>query len=161
MRLSRVAAGTAAYLLASCASGGAGTTTTTSAPAAAAPTIGTAQTLVATMVPTNASGNRITGRIRLVPTARPDELMAEIDLRGGAYQNKHAWVVRGGQCGDVAQDVGTTMTYRLIETRGDGMAQMKVPVRITIPSGTHHIAIFPDATNRNVVVSCGVLSPEK
>lgn len=113
------------------------------------------------MVPTNASGNRITGRILLVPTDRAGELTAEIDLRGGAYQNKHPWVVRAGQCGDVGHDVGTTMSYRLIETRGDGMAQMKVPVRITLPARTHHIAIFPDATNRSTVVSCGVLSVEK
>jgi hypothetical protein len=144
-----------AVALGACASGGA----TTADPGAATRPLRAADTLVATMIPTNASGNRIAGRIRLMPSDRIDELIADIDLRGGGYQNKYSWVVRAGQCGEQGQDLGTSMSYRLIETRGDGMAQMKIPVRIAIPEGrTHHVAIFSSPTSRNLVVSCGVLS---
>lgn len=155
MRLSASFLPASLLLAAACASGGAASN------AAEASTQATSRALVSTLVPTNASGNRITGRIRLVPTASVSEMTAEIDIRGGAYQNKYGWEVRTGQCGDNGQALGTIMAYPLIETRGDGMAQLKRPVKVTIPEGqVHHIAIFASAQSRNQVVSCGVLSPE-
>jgi hypothetical protein len=87
--------------------------------------------------------------------------MAEIDIRGGAYQNKYGWAIRSGQCGETGETLGTVMSYPLIETRGDGMAQMKRSLRISIPAGgTYHVAIFPNVTNQSMVVSCGVLTAE-
>ena len=157
MRLCGLAVAATA-VLGACASGGAKASDASASAAVSASS--TSEVLVATMVPTNATGNRITGKIRLVPS-RPGELTAEMDLRGANFQNRLGWAVRRGQCGENVQEIGTSMNYRLIETRGDGMVTAKIPVRITIPSeGTHHIAIFSDATNRNQVVSCGVLSRE-
>ena len=157
MRFSGLAVA-ATTVLGACASGGAKTSDPAASPSASV--AGTSEVLVATMVPTNASGNRITGKIRLVP-ARAGEYTAEMDLRGGGFSNRFGWAVRRGQCGENVQDIGTSMSYRMIETRGDGMVNAKVPLRISIPSGeTHHIVIFPDATNRSQVVSCGVLSRE-
>jgi hypothetical protein len=155
----------ASLLLAACASGGASGSVPGSAPASSssdASTVvqGTTRVMLATLVPTNASGNRITGRIRLLPTSNASEMTADIDIRGGAYQNKYGWEVRAGQCGDNGQALGTVMAYPLIETRADGMAQMKRPVKITIPEGqVHHVAVFASAA-RGQIVSCGVLSPE-
>jgi hypothetical protein len=128
----------------------------TAASAAAAPRI---STLVATLTPTNASGNRITGRIRLVPLGAAGEYRAEIDIRGGGYQNKFPWAVRSGQCGESSQELGNPTDYRLIETAGDGMARVNTRLRLVIPEGqTHHVAILASPTNRDLVVSCGVLS---
>lgn len=118
-------------------------------------------TLVATMIPTNAAGNRISGRIRLVPTARAGEYRAEIDIRGGSYQNKFPWAIRTGQCGEAGQELGNPTDFRLIETAADGMARFNTTLRLNIPEGpTHHVVILASPTNRSLVVSCGVLSFE-
>jgi hypothetical protein len=133
------------------------------APAVAtdAPTTRASGTLVATLVPTNAAGNRISGRIRLVPTARVGQYRAEIDIRGGSYQNKFPWAIRTGQCGEGGQELGNPTDFRLIETAGDGMARFNTPLRLHIPEGqTHHVAVLASPTNRSLVVSCGVLSFE-
>jgi hypothetical protein len=151
----------ASLLLAGCASGGSsGAASATPSSDASASVQPTTRVLLATLVPTNASGNRITGRIRLLPTSNASEMTADIDIRGGAYQNKYGWEVRSGQCGDNGQALGTVMAYPLIETRADGAAQLKRPVRITVAEGqVHHVAVFASAA-RGQVVSCGVLSPE-
>ena len=137
--------------------------TVTTAPASAGSPAATmlGPSYVATLLSTTQSVNRITGKMRLVPTAKAGEMTAEVDIRGGAYQNKYGWVIRSGRCGEQGQDLGTSMSYRVIETRADGMAQVKLPVSVTIPTDrVYHVAVFASPTNRNQIVSCGVLSPE-
>jgi hypothetical protein len=158
MRPSTVLVGAAA-LLGACASpsGSPAARPATSVAASGAPAPSSA--LIATLTPTNASGNRISGRIRLVPTGKPDEYRAEIDIRGGGYQNKFPWAVRTGQCGEPGLELGSPTDYRLIETGGDGMARLNTTLKLGIPEGqTHHVAVLAGPTNRDLVVSCGVLS---
>jgi hypothetical protein len=160
MRPSTVLLGAAA-LLGACASGSGSrpAATVASAPGPPAASADAATPLVATLTPTNASGNRIAGRIRLAPTGNANEYRAEIDLRGGGYQNKFPWVVRTGQCGERGLELGNPTDYRLIETGGDGMARFNTTLRLAIPEGqTHHVAVLASPTNRGLVVSCGVLS---
>jgi hypothetical protein len=117
--------------------------------------------LVTTLVPTNASGNRIVGTVRLTSTDKPGEWRARIEIRGGNFQNRFPWMVRVGQCGEKGEDVGTPVNYRNIETSADGTARLTAPVKITIPEGvTHHVDIMASPTDRETIVSCGVLSPE-
>ena len=157
----------AAPLVIACASGGgSGSAAGTSAPPSSPSSTSTTSsgvipgyTLVATLNPTNASGNRISGTVRLSPTNKEGELRAEIDIRGGNYQNKFPWVVRSGQCGERGEELGSPVNYRLIETKADGMARLNTTVRLTIPEGrTFHVDILAGPTQRDLVVSCGVLS---
>jgi len=68
-------------------------------------------------------------------------------------------VIRSGQCGERGEELGTPVTYRLIETKGDGMARVSTMVRLTIPEGrTHHVDILAAPSQRDLVVSCGVLN---
>ena len=161
MRLSRMVI-VAPFVAAACASGGGSgaATGSASAPSAAsANTVIPGYTLVATLNPMNASGNRISGSVRLSPTEQPGELRAEIEIRGGNYQNQFPWVVRRGQCGERGEDLGTPVNYRLIETKADGMARLNTTLRLTIPDGqTHHVDILAGPTQRGLVVSCGVLN---
>ena len=145
-------------VLAGCASSGASPASSPS-PGASSNTTVPGRTLVATLNPTNASGNRISGSVRLSPTDRPGELRAEIDLRGGGYQNQFPWIVRRGQCGERGEDIGTPVNYRMIETKGDGMGRLNAVVRVTIPEGqTYRVDILASPTQRDLIVSCGVLS---
>jgi len=145
-------------VIAACASGGGSGAAAGSAPSANAAVV-PGYTMVATLNPTNAMGNRISGSVRLSPAERPGELRAEIDIRGGGYQNQFPWIVRRGQCGERGEDLGTPVNYGLIETKGDGMGRLNTTVRITIPEGqTHHVDILASPAQRDLVVSCGVLS---
>ena len=161
MRPSHLLVGTA-VLLGACAStprSSAEPTEASAAPTAAA-TPAPMSALVATLIPTNASGNRISGRIRLTPTANANEYRVDLEIRGGGYQNKFPWAIRTGLCGERGQELGTPTNYRLIETGADGMARLNTTLRLNIPEGpTHHVAILAAPTaNRDLVVSCGVLS---
>ena len=158
MPLSRLVVA-ASLACAACASGGGSGGAATASSPSSSNTVIPGYTLVATLNPTNAMGNRIAGSVRLSPTDRPGELRAEIDLRGGGYQNQFPWIVRRGQCGERGEDIGTPVNYRLIETKGDGMARLTTTVRVVIPEGqTHHVDILASPTQRDVVVSCGVLN---
>lgn len=115
--------------------------------------------LVATLVPNNAAGNRLVGTVRLTPTKKPGEFRAVIDIRGGNFQNRFPWMIRTGQCGEGGEDVGTPVDYRMIETRADGTARLNSTVKITLPEGrTYHVDILAGPTDRETIVSCGVLS---
>jgi hypothetical protein len=132
----------------------------TGAASSASPATPVPGVLVATLIPTNASGTRISGKIRLVPTGRPDEYRAALDVWGGGYQNKFPWVLRTGLCGERGQELGNPTNYRLIEMGADGAARFTAPLTLRIPEGqTHHVAILASPSNR-VIVSCGVLSFE-
>ena len=154
MRLSRLVVVTPVALAACASGGGSGSS------AASTNAVVPGYTLVATLNPaTGPGGNQISGRVRLSPTGKPGELRAEIDLRGGNYQNQFPWVVRSGQCGEPGEDIGTPVNYRLIETKGDGMARISTTVKLTIPEGrTHHVDILAGPSQRALVVSCGVLN---
>jgi hypothetical protein len=118
------------------------------------------EVLVATLAPTNASGNRIVGTVRLSPSNKPGELRALVEIRGGNFQNRFPWIVRTGQCGERGEDVGTPAGYRNIETSADGTARLNSTVKITLAEGTtYHVDILASPTERDHVVSCGVLSP--
>jgi hypothetical protein len=146
-------------LLAGCATSGSSASGASQASAPAANAVIPGYTLVATLNPMNASGNRVSGTVRLSPTDRAGELRAEIDIRGGGYQSQFPWVVRKGQCGERGEDLGTPVNYRLIETKADGMGRLNAVVRLTIPEGqTHHVAVLASPTQRGLVISCGVLS---
>ena len=148
--------------LSACASGG--TASTSGNGASASPSTASAQTgsrLIATLVPTNSSGNRIVGTIRLVPSSAT-EYTADIDVRGGGILNKYGWEVRAGRCGESGQALGNPLAYPVIETRGDGMAKVRRPLKLSIPEeSTHHIVVFSNNTTRDLVVSCGVLSAQQ
>jgi hypothetical protein len=150
-------------VLCACSSG---TSTTSASPApSAAPASSasgeTARTFAASLVPTNAAGNRLTGRIKLSPSGRAGELTAEVDVRGGAEQKQYGWEVRSGQCGEMGQTVGSPVAYPVIETRADGMIQFRRPVRITLSQGTtYQVVVFADNRSRDTIIACGVLRPE-
>lgn len=116
--------------------------------------------LVASLNPTNNAGNRILGTVRLTPVAA-GEYRAEVSIRnGGGVQNKYPWVVRAGQCGEATTPpVGLEVGYAPLETSGDGTARIRVPLKITIPDGVHHVEILRSPSERQTVVACGVLSP--
>jgi hypothetical protein len=149
-----------AFALAGCASSGATTSTTTAGSAASASKA--SPTLVATLNPTNAVGNRVMGNVRLTPTA--NGYRAEISIRnGGGPQNKFPWVIRRGACGETSSDIlGSELAYRLLETIADGTARINAPLALQVPpTGIHHVDVLSgtDPEKRQVVISCGVLSP--
>jgi hypothetical protein len=152
---------------AACASG-ASSAETSPAPSAASSTTAAApagtlgRTLVASLQPVNTSGNRIIGTAKLTPTGT-NEYRAELQIRnGGGTQNKFPWVIRPGGCGDDSRDVlGNELAYRVLETTADGTARINSSLKVQIPDGLNHINILkgPGSADREVVVSCGLLSP--
>jgi hypothetical protein len=143
-----------------CASGSA-SSGSPATPAGTSASASTERPLVATLNATNSVGNRVMGNVKLTPTA--NGYRAEISIRnGGGPQNKYPWVIRRGACGDTSGDIlGSELAYRLLETRADGTASINGPLNLTVPNGTYHVDILSgtDPEKRNVVISCGILSP--
>ena len=149
-----------AVAIAACASGTAGTTATPSAGSASTSAAG--RTLVATLNPTNQTGNRVMGNARLTPAS--NGYRAQLSIRnGGGPQNKFPWVIRPGACGESSGDIlGSELAYRVLETIADGTATINAPLALRVPdTGLYHIDVLAgtDAEKRQQVIACGVLSP--
>lgn len=147
-------------IVAGCASsgqtaGGSSATASTTDPAT--------RPLVATLNSVNQpQGLRITGNVKLTPTA--SGYRAEISIRdGGRSNNKYPWVIRRGSCGETTGDLlGTELSYKVLETTADGSARVIAPLNLRVPEGAlYHVDVLSGsgAEQRQVVVSCGVLSP--
>jgi hypothetical protein len=121
-------------------------------------------TLVATLNATNAAGaNRIFGNVKLTPSG-DGEYRVDLSIRnGGGAQNKYPWIIRSGQCGESAStEVGNPVAYRMLETTGDGTARnVNAKIKLEIPDGVHRVDVLKSPTEREVVVACGVLSPQQ
>ena len=122
-----------------------------------------APTLVATLNATNQAGtNRIFGNVKLTPSG-DGEYRLDMSIRnGGGPQNKYPWIIRSGQCGESAgTEVGNPVAYRMLETTGDGTARIvNAKMKLDIPEGVHRVDILKSPTDREIVVACGVLSPQ-
>jgi len=147
-----------------CASGGSSGTAAapSAAPQASAQQAGDpGRAYVANLVANNASGNRITGTVKLTPTGA-GEYRAEVMIRNaGGMQNKYPWIIRGGQCFEMVStiELGNPIGYKVLETGPDGTARINAPLKVQIPSGVFHVDILKSTSERESVVSCGVLSP--
>lgn len=145
-------------LCAGCASGGAtaGGTPSGSAAGASAPL---GRSYMANMVPTGTATARLAGTVTLSPTDA-NSYRVEMDLTAGATDRQYPWVIRPGSCGDATpnSDLGGRAAYGPIQTHNDGSAHVNTSLRIQLPPGqTVHIDIMLSASQRDVIVSCGVL----
>jgi hypothetical protein len=121
-----------------------------------------ARPLVATLNAVNLTGTRITGTVKLTPTA--NGYRSEVFIRdGGRSNNKYPWVIRRGACGETSGDLlGTELSYKVLETSADGSARVMAPLALRVPEGAlYHVEILSGVKpeERSLVVSCGVLSP--
>ena len=120
-------------------------------------------TLVATLNATNQAGaNKIFGNVKLTPSG-DGEYRVDLSIRnGGGPLNKYPWIIRTGQCGESAgTELGNPVAYRMLETTGDGTARIvNAKMKLEIPEGVHHVDVLKSPTEREVVVACGVLSPQ-
>lgn len=153
MRLRAAMAAAVVPALAACASSQSAT------PASGSSADVQAVALVTNLTPQNYGGGQVSGHARLTPTGR-NQYRAEIEIRGAGYQNRMPWAVRTGRCNESGIERGSPLSYPLIETGPDGIGKVTRSVNISIPSGeTHSLVIMKSQTERNVIVSCGVLSP--
>ena len=133
-----------------------------STPAAAASSAGSAATvpLVTNLTPPNYGGGQVAGKIRLAPTGRTGEFRSEIEIRGAGYQNRLPWASRVGRCGEQGIELGTPLSYPVIVTGPDGIGKVAGNVSVPLTAGqTYSVVVMKGQTERDVIVSCGVLSP--
>ena len=149
--------------LGACASGSGGSSSPSpsgGAVAAGAPASSNGPTFTAALQPAASTGTRIVGSLKLIPTA-PGEYRAELSIRNaGGMQNKYPWIIKTGQCGETsARELGNPVAYRMLETGSDGSARINASVKVPLTaSGVYHVDILKSPTERDAVVSCGVLS---
>ena len=98
-------------------------------------------------------------------TALPDgETRANITLRGGSTDGRHAWRIREGLCpeGDAEPDptgseVGGESDYPVLEPNDNGNASGTASLPVMLEKGAeYHVDVY-ETENADVVVACGDL----
>ena len=116
----------------------------------------TATPRVATL---NAVDSRIYGSIRLEPTGKPNEYRAKLSVRGAPVDQQMPWEIRSGNCGENGQHVGSQAAFRTLSVRSDGTGDVNATLALPLVDGqTYSVNILASRSNRDRVVSCGVLT---
>jgi hypothetical protein len=143
-----------------CASSPSGTSsaapTPTGAPASnAAP----GRAFQASLAPTGMTTSRLSGTITLTPLDATTYNVT-MDLRSAPSNKQLPWAIRPGACGDVTpnSEIGGRGVYGAIQTQADGMAHINTRVRVQLPNQPMHIDVMQSNTQRDVVLTCGVLA---
>jgi hypothetical protein len=55
-------------------------------------------------------------------------------------------------------EIGGRGPYGAIQTQADGMAHVNTRVRVQLPSQTLHVDIMQSNTQRDVILTCGMLA---
>ena len=98
-------------------------------------------------------------------TAMPDGgTRANLTLRGGAVDGRHAWRIREGLCAEgdsdpdpIGSEVGVAGDYPALEPDGGGNASGTASLPLTLEKGSeYHVDVY-ETESANVVVACGDL----
>jgi hypothetical protein len=125
----------------------------------AAPSARSADSVFAMLAPP--TGRRTRGTLTLTPGRRAGEIRARLTLTDAPPEPPQlGWVIRQGQCGEPGPEVGPVASYRPIQPRGDGTAELRVYLPMPFPSGnTYHIDVLRERGS-NEVLACGVLTQD-
>ena len=107
----------------------------------------------------NAVDSRIYGTVRLEPTGKPNEYRAKVSVRGAPIDQQMPWEIRSGNCGENGQQVGSQAAFRTLSVRSDGTGDVNATLVLPLVDGqTYSVNVLASRTNRDRVVSCGVLT---
>jgi hypothetical protein len=151
-------------LAAACASGSSGSSGASGAaatpagdPASGAASVG--RPLQATLTATGSTTSRLSGTITLTPVDA-NTFSVTMDLRSAPSGKQLPWAIRPGGCGDMTpnSEIGGRAPYGAIQTQADGMAHVNTRIRVQLPNQPMHIDIMQSNSQRDVVLSCGLLA---
>lgn len=126
------------------------------APAAVPAAVPTAE-MTASLDPTTSPVN---GTVRLRPGVAATEVRATVQIRGSVGGLSHRWEIRSGACSERGAELAPVSTYRTLDVRPDGTAELTVTVPIRMPlQGTHHVNVLR-SRNDDTVIACGLLNVE-